>query len=233
LFLVKFEVPYSAIIGLRMTVVVTNLTLITAPRQGDGVIHKKKTPMFDTVTHPRPSKSSSARSAMRVLQQTPSYRNPHNQLSPMNVPTHKSPQDSRAITATLLPDLLSACHDLDLALCASTPSSHPAIKIWHTLDPLTYFSTPVIVEQWKADLTTLCQQYKDGFYSSHSFEIMLRNMLPAVDKLEESRSMLGDCLGKEREGFGDGDNGLEVVWEGVERRCRVLEEAFRGLDREF
>lgn len=55
--------------------------------------------------------------------------------------------------------------------------------------------------------------------------MILKNMLPAVGKLEESRDLL--------EGYLEEGEEIEELCEAVEKRCRVLEEAFRGLEGEL
>jgi hypothetical protein len=60
---------------------------------------------------------------------------------------------------------------------------------------------------------------------------MLKEMLPSVDSLEESRDKLVIPLKGERNRCGGDVRVLEEVCKGVEKSCGILARAFTGLER--
>lgn len=81
------------------------------------------------------------------------------------------------------------------------------------------------------DLALLCRRYQESFYTSETFEDRLRLMLPAVDSLEEIRNKLLSLLKYLRKRGGEDIRVLEEICKGVEKRCLLLTQAFKELDR--
>jgi hypothetical protein len=148
----------------------------------------------------------------------------------MSTSRNASRSTCSAIPAVIFGPLLKACHFLDFALFSSNSTSQSQIPGWHTLDPLAYLTSEPILEAWERGLELLSQRYQEGVYTPEMFEGMLKAMLPSVESLEEERNKLVLLLENERRSGGVNSKALEEVCEVVEKRCRVLETAFRRLE---
>jgi hypothetical protein len=217
-----------------MTIRVTRFVLVTLPRQRHGWIQNKHDRLLDTVNDIS-SQNFPFSSSKRVLHLGSSYDKPYSEIMVCTMDCLKNNSlydDDPPITANLPAELLEACHDLDIAICGSDPASRNEIRSWHTLDPFIYLTSPIILTWWETNLATLCQQYREGIYTPNTFEAMLNKMLPAVDTLEGSRAKLESHL-KELGVFRADICAVEELYDGVEKRCKILEESFKGLEMEL
>ena len=86
-----------------------------------------------------------------------------------------------------------------------------------------------MLRAWENNLESLSRLYKEGYYTTGEFEGWLKGVLPAVDKLEEGRDKLA-ALFDERKRSGSNVSEVEEVYKAVEKRCRILERAFKMLE---
>jgi hypothetical protein len=190
------------------------------------MVHKKAARSFDKMGHLHLAQSPSGKQSARDLEASIKVK-PYNPTRVLAMgSSHNKSAAYSAIPATLLSKILSACHSLDLAICSQSEA-----RSWHNLDPLQYVTSMAILEAWETNLTTICRRYRDGVYVLEKFEVVLKGMLPAVDELEEARSKLGLLLEEETRRCGGVIVDLEEVYQAVERRCTLLEGAFKGLER--
>lgn len=129
------------------------------------------------------------------------------------------------ISETLMSDILSACHSIDRAL-AERKDRKPG---WDVVGPLRYLSGPLLLRGWENDLESLRRLYEEGYCTTGEFEGWLKGVLPAVNKLEEGRDKLAPLFDERKRNGGDVSE-LEEVYKAVEKRCRILERAFKRVE---
>jgi hypothetical protein len=209
--------------------------LMTSGCRRDGVFYRKSAPSFDRMgqLHLLPTLSVSGYS--RALEQTPSSVKSCNstQILTMPIAPIHSVATRSGFPAKILTHLLSACHSLDLAICSASPSQITKIQSWHKLEIIAYLTSNDILKTWETNLELLGRAYDEGAYTLEGFEGMLKGMLPSVDSLGASRDQLLVLCKGERNGSGDNGRVLQEVYEGAEKRCKILERAFNGLERKL
>jgi hypothetical protein len=139
--------------------------------------------------------------------------------------------DNNSRANKLIQSLLSACHQLDHTICSLTQRTPHEISEWHALDPFAYLTSPALISRWEEDLGILCQDYLEGKFIPETFEKRLEAILPGVEKLEVARDRCRNELVDEIERMGVGVEVPAAFWEGVDRRCTVIDEVFGRLDR--
>lgn len=126
----------------------------------------------------------------------------------------------------LVDTFLRACYQLDGLICGTNQVYKDEIRGWQSMDVLTYLSSPILLNRWEDDLTTLCQHYLDGTFNPDTFEHHLEVLLPGVETLEQARSRLVDELEDEIEKSGFDIEVPGQFWEAIEERCAVIDHAF-------
>ena len=210
--------------GSRMTLNVMTSAATAASSQRDAVIHRKVAASFDGHEHLPPSPSSQL--SIKASQPTTNFSISCKTKPNYTMPTveNKYPGLS-AIPETLISDILSACHSIDRAL-AERKDRKPG---WDVIGPLCYLSGPLLLRGWENDLESLSRLYREGCYTIGEFEGWLKEILPAVDKLEEGRDKLA-ALFDEGKTSGNDVSQLEKVYTAVEKRCGILERAFKRVE---
>jgi hypothetical protein len=197
-------------------------TASSSPR--DAVIHKKVAASFDG--HEHFPQSPTSQLSIRAFQQTTNFSKSCKIIPSYTMPTveNKHPGLS-TVPETLMSDILSACHSIDRALAERKDSKSG----WDVVGPLCYLSGPLLLRDWENDLESLSRLYKEDYYTTGEFEGWLKGVLPAVDKLESGRDKLAALLdGRKRDRSDVGE--LEEVYKAVEKRCRILERAFKRVE---
>ncbi len=192
--------------------------------QRDAVIHSKvAASVYDQEPLPQ---SPSSQLSIRGFQQTTNLSISCKIIPSYTMPTveNKHPGLS-TIPETLISDIFSACHSIDRAL-AERKDRKPG---WDAIGPLCYLNGPLLLRGWENYLESLSRLYKEAYYTIGEFEGWLKGVLPAVDKLEEGRDKLA-ALFDERKRSGSNVSELEKVYKAVEKRCRILERAFKMVE---
>jgi hypothetical protein len=131
----------------------------------------------------------------------------------------------------LLRELLEACYQIDRSLCSSTQTSPGEITSWQSLDPYIYLTSPSLLKRWETDLELLSHQYLTGRYTPDTFEEKLASILPGVQRLEEAKRMMELNFEEELENCGVNIVVPDAFWEAIEERCRIIDDAFSGLEK--
>jgi hypothetical protein len=206
--------------------VVTSAATASIP-QRDAVIHRKVAASFDG--HENLPKSPLSQLSIRVFQQTTDFSISCKIIPNDTMSTEENKYPGLAtIPEALMSSILSACHSIDRVL-AERKDRKPG---WDVVGPLRYLSGPLFLRGWENDLESLSWLYKERYYTSGEFEGWLKGVLPAVDKLEEGRDKLA-ALFDETKRSGSDVSELEEVYKAVEKRCRILERAFKTVEVSF
>ena len=122
----------------------------------------------------------------------------------------------------LLLVVLRTCHKLDTLLLPPT-----ILHTLHALTSNTYLTSPLSI----SILSTALHDLKSQIPKLSREELLhrLEGLLPAVDKLEEVRTMLSQEIEKLERG-GEQREWLEKMWEGVNDRCVALYEGCEELE---
>jgi hypothetical protein len=131
----------------------------------------------------------------------------------------------------LFNELLQACYQIDSTLCTSTQTHANEILSWQSLDPYQYLTSPSLLKRWETDLELLSHQYLTGYYTPDTFEEKLASILPGVERFEEAKRMMELNFEDELENCGVDIVVPERFWEAIEERCRIIDDAFKGLER--
>jgi hypothetical protein len=207
-----------------MTLHVMITAATASSSQRDAVIHRKVAASFDG--HEPLPRSPLSQLSIGAFQQTTNLSISCKILPNYTMPTVENKHHGLSIIPdTLMSDILSAGHSIDRAL-AERKDRKPG---WDAVGPLRYLSEPLLLCGWENDLVSLSRLYKEGYYTTGEFEGWLKGVLPAVDKLEEGRDKLA-ALFDERKRNGCDVSELEEVFKAIEKRCRILERAFKRVE---
>jgi hypothetical protein len=131
----------------------------------------------------------------------------------------------------LLQELLQACYQIDSTLCIATQTHPGEIVSWQSLDPYLYLTSPSLLKRWETDLELLSHQYLVGHYTPDTFEEKLASILPGVERFEDAKRMMELNFEDELENCGVDIVVPDAFWEAIEERCRIIDDAFKGLEK--
>ena len=131
----------------------------------------------------------------------------------------------------LLQELLQACYQIDSTLCITTQTHPGEIVSWQSLDPYVYLTSPSLLKRWETDLELLSHQYLIGHYTPDTFEEKLASILPGVERFEDAKRMMELNFEDELENCGVNIVIPDAFWEAIEERCRIIDDAFKGLEK--